>query len=205
MKRIFYKGAMLIAFISVSFVSLRSQAQTNKEWTKKDADKWYGEWVKTQKTMRPDPKMTDIQEFAKQYHANQKWWDEAFAFLARTDLATLTAGKQEIDGDNVSAVVSEGPGHDFSTTRWESHKAVADIHFLITGGEMVAIGPIATATVTKPFAGTSDSAGYTSEGKPYAYTPGCYFIIFPSQIHQPGVKSPGSEKYKKVVVKVKVI
>lgn len=201
MKKLAYVGLMLMAFISVSHVS---QAQTQKEWTKKDADKWYYTWVKSQKGLHPNP-MIDTQEFAKQYHAHKEWWDKAFAYLERSALATLPVGKHDIDGDNVSVVVSEGPGHDFSTTRWESHKAVADIHYLITGEELVGIAPIATAIVTKPFAGTSDSAGYTSEGKSYAYIPHTFFIIFPSQIHQPRIKSPGSDGYKKIVVKVKVI
>jgi biofilm protein TabA len=204
MKTIFYSRIALIALLSVTLLSFNSFAQTNKEWSKKSAGKWYKQWKKNHKGLHPGT-IKDVQEFAKQYNANTERWDKAFAFLLRSDLGTLAPGKYEVDGEYAFATVSEGTGRDYEPARWESHKAVADIHYLISGGEMVGLAPVATATLTKPFSDTSDTALYTTEGQPYPYSQNSFFIIFPSEAHQPGIKSPASEQYKKVVVKVKVI
>jgi biofilm protein TabA len=199
MKRIVFCFTLCIITCSIQL----SQAQV-KTFTPKQAMMWYKEWSKTHKAINTD-NILDIQQLATQYNAHKEWWDTAFAYLQRTDLASLPNGRFQIDGDHVTTVVSEGPSKEYLATKWESHKSYVDIHFLISGGERVAIAPIVSATVTKPFDGTSDTANYTSDGKIYNYIPGSYFIIFPNQVHQPGISDPGNVTYKKIVVKVKVI
>jgi biofilm protein TabA len=203
MSKIFFKGVLLITFISVVFISLNSHAQTRKEFTKKQALKWYKEWSKDHPAINTD-QILDIRQLATQYNAHKAWWDTAFEYLEKTDLAALPLGRFQINGDNVTTVVSEGPSKEYSNTKWESHQGLADIHFLITGGEMVGVAPIGTAKVTRPFNGTVNTAIYTADGKVYPYIKGGYFIFFPDQVHQPGVKAPGYDTYKKIVVKVKV-
>jgi YhcH/YjgK/YiaL family protein len=203
MAKIFYKGSILFVVIAIMTVNFSSQAQTSGEFTKKQALKWYKKWSKDHPAINVDH-ILDIQQLATQYNAHKAWWDFAFEYLKNTDLAALPLGRFQIDGDRVTTVVSEGPSKEYLNTKWESHQGLADIHFLISGGEMVGVAPISSATVTRPFNGTVNTAIYTADGKVYPYRKGGYFIFFPDQVHQPGVKAPGYDTYKKIVVKVKV-
>lgn len=75
----------------------------------------------------------DKVEFAKQYHANKRWWDEAFSFLKNSDIAAIKPGKYSIDGDDVVATVFEGTPKMPDTTEWESHRNFEDIHYVFSG------------------------------------------------------------------------
>ena len=85
----------LLVFVS-SGLTINVHAQTKKE-----NEAWFNkqEWLGGLK-LQPHSS-TDAQEFARQYHANKKYWDEAFAFLKNHDLNKLAPGKYPIDGDNV--------------------------------------------------------------------------------------------------------
>ncbi|MEP7258964.1 MAG: YhcH/YjgK/YiaL family protein [Flavitalea sp.] len=127
-------------------------------------------------------------EFAKQYHANTLFWDEAFAFLKNTDLAAIKPGKYSIDGDNVSVTVYEGPSRLPDTTQWELHRKFEDIHYIFTGKEQIGIAPDSSATLIKDYDTSRDIAYYKAKGKFYSIPAGTFFIVFTHDVHQPGLK-----------------
>jgi len=141
-------------------------------------------------------------EFAKQFHANKIWWDEAFAFLKETDLSAIKPGKYLIDGDNVFATVTEGSPRRMDTTKWESHHNYQDIHYVISGKEQIGITNIDSVTVANEYNAARDLIFYTGKGKYYIAEPGTFFIFFPQDAHRPNLQLNGYTD-KKIVIKVR--
>jgi YhcH/YjgK/YiaL family protein len=143
-------------------------------------------------------------EFAKQYHLQRAFWDSAFAFLGRTDLAALPKGKYPIDGDNVFASVTEDSTKDFQRTSWESHQRYADIQYVIRGQELIGVSPLSRVRVTQPYDEKSDVAHYSGTGPLFPADPGTFFVFFPSDAHRPNITAGGNAVDKKIVVKVRM-
>ena len=142
-------------------------------------------------------------EFAKQYNKNERWWREAFAYLEQTDLAALKPGKYLIDGDNVFAIVTEGPARREDTAKWEAHQLYQDIHYVIKGQEKIGVAPVSSATIINPYDLTKDIGFYKAIGKYYTATPGNFFIFFPQDAHKPSLQIKKGDTVKKIVIKVK--
>jgi YhcH/YjgK/YiaL family protein len=195
------KKKLLFALLVLISVGLNVNAQTKKEnenWFKKQ------EWLGSLK-LQPHSS-TDVQEFARQYHANKKYWDEAFAFLKNHDLSKLAPGKYPIDGDNVYASVTYDPTKDFDVSKWESHKKYTDLHYVISGEEKIGVDPGAKGLkVTEPYNAEKDVAHYTGPGKIYDAKPGTFFLFFPGTAHRPNITPGGNKPDKKIVIKVKSI
>ena len=100
--------------------------------------------------VEPDQSI-NVQEFARQYHQNKKYWDEAFAFLQSHDLKSLAKGRYPIDSNFVYANVTEDPSKDFDKTTWESHRKYVDLQYVIDGEEKIGVFPAAKAQVIKEY------------------------------------------------------
>ena len=197
MKKIIALPILLFFF----FFSMQSAAQTI---SKRQAKKWFAkkEWIGGAK-LNPH-KSINKQELARQYQLNKVYWDKAFAFLRDHNLDSLPKGKYVIDGDNVTASVTEDPSKDFDKTNWESHRKFIDVQCIISGEEKMGVWPVAGATVTKEYDEKRDAANYTATGKFYVAGPGEFFIFFPADAHRPNITPGGNKVVKKIVIKVRV-
>jgi biofilm protein TabA len=181
-----------------------TQAATAEAWTPKKADKWFRSRVWANGLKLNVQESVDKVEFAKQYTANKAAWDKAFAYFRDTNLEELPVGKYPIDGDNVTAAVTDNPTKEYADTKWESHRKYIDMQYVVRGAEKMGQVPLAAATVTKPYDEARDVANYSAEGPQYEAKPGTIYIFFPQDVHRPNIKAPGFDKDKKVVVKVRV-
>lgn len=202
MKKTLPYKSILVLIIMISSITSTALAQ-QKDWTEKSAKQWVKskEWANGL-TIKVHPSL-DAVEFAKQYSANKAEWDKAFAFIKDNDLKALSAGKYPIDGDNVYAMITDGPEKEFENTAWESHKKYIDIQYVITGKEKIGVESLSKTTVSKPYDETKDYANYTAEGKFYIATPDEFFLFFPTDVHRPNIKVEGFDTAKKLVIKVR--
>jgi YhcH/YjgK/YiaL family protein len=177
----------------------------SQQWTAARAKKWEKsrEWANGSK-IKLSPSSNAV-EFAKQYHANKDWWNKAFAFLNDYKIDTLKPGKYVIDGDNVFAMITEGATKPIDSVRWESHRNYIDLHYVIRGKEQIGIGPISSATITRPYDASRDAANYSANGKYYLASPGEFFLFFPSDAHRPGIRAKGYATDRKLVIKIRYI
>jgi YhcH/YjgK/YiaL family protein len=194
----------VILIIITAFISGSAVAQTATEWTNKLAQQWVkkGEWRNGVKANVHES--CNKVEFAKQYHANKAMWDKAFTYLSNPHLDTIAPGKYAIDGDNVFVIVTDGPTKESNQAGWEAHRKYIDVQYVIKGKEMISVVPIDKATLTKPYDATRDAANYTAKGEDYIASPGTFLLLFPAEVHRPGVKVNGYDVVKKMVVKIKV-
>jgi biofilm protein TabA len=202
MKKILNYQLILLAVCC--FMGKTTLAQSGSV-SEKDAQKWVksGDW-RNGLTFKLFPDV-DAVAFDKEYHQNKALWDEAFAWMKRNNLDTLSVGKYAIDGDKVFATITDGATtKEFEKTAWESHRKYTDLHMMIRGKEKIGMASVATATVTTPYSDTKDAANYTAEGKFYIAEPGTFYLFFPTNAHRPSIKVDGYDKVKKLVLKVKV-
>ncbi len=171
--------------------------------TKKENERWFKnqEWLGGLK-LQPHSSV-DVQEFAKQYHANQKYFDEAFAFMKNHDLNKLAPGNYPIDGQNVYAIVTYDSTKDFDKSKWESHKKYIDLQYVISGEEKIGVAPVSGLTVTEPYSDKKDIAHYSGPGKLYDAKPGTFFLFFPGTGHRPGITTNNNQRDRKIVIKIK--
>ncbi|MDB5232472.1 MAG: hypothetical protein JWN76_3277 [Chitinophagaceae bacterium] len=190
---------ILLATIATALVSFTDDGI----WTKHKAKKWFRkkEWLGGAPYTVHNS--VNVQEFARQYHANKKYWDEAFAFLKTHDMNTIAKGKYPIDGDYVFATVTEDPTKDYDKTNWESHRKYVDLQLIISGEEKMGVIPLSKAQVIKEYDEKKDVANYQAEGKVYSGTAGTFFLFFPTDAHRPNITPGGNKPDKKIVIKIK--
>jgi YhcH/YjgK/YiaL family protein len=193
---------LFFLFFIISTSVIAQQTSTNA-WTEKSAKKW----VKSRQwnnglSLKVNPTVNNI-EFAKQYHANQAYWDKAFLFMREKNLKEMVPGKYVIDGDNVFATITDAPSKEFEQSAWESHRKYIDLQYVITGKEKIGVSALADATVIKPYDETKDLANYSAAGKYFIATPEEFFLFFPNDVHRPNIKVEGFNIVKKLVIKIR--
>lgn len=194
---------LILLFVSLLAACFVSKSETQNELVKKKAVEWYNsyEWLNGLK-LTPHTSI-DKEEFAKEYQAHKIWWDKAFAFIKKTNLARLKPGDYQIEGEDVYARVTEVPLKNFDSSKWEAHKNYHDIHYMITGKEKIGIGSLSSAALEVPYDSKRDIAFYNGKGSYYIADTSTFFIAFTKHIHRPGLEVNGKEVVKKLVIKVR--
>ena len=127
----------------------------------------------------------------------------ALEFLAKTDFSQLEVGKYTLDGDNIFYMVQEYCSK-VDSARAEAHKRYIDIQFLVSGQEYMGVAPLECEKTETEAREEKDVWFYDCKTENITLNPGSFAILYPNDIHRPGVAIDGSVPCKKVVVKVKV-
>ena len=140
---------------------------------------------------------------AARYAALGERFAAAFAFLGSADLERLAAGRHEIDGDRMYAIVSDGPGRRRGEGRLETHARYADVQYVVAGVDEMGWKPApACGAPSVPYDPEKDVAFFAGEPDAWvAVRAGSFALFFPEDAHLPLV-SEG--RIRKVVVKVSV-
>ena len=133
--------------------------------------------------------------------------DKALAHIKSNDFASSSAGRNEVDADEVYYnFVSDGQTVAEDQTAYEAHRKYIDIHVDVKGGEIINTAHIDAVTATTEY----DEAGdyFLLKGEAEAsikLKPGYFCACFPSDAHMPMVAENGvSSKITKAIYKVKV-
>lgn len=204
MKNGLIKPASFFAVFSLIALSGYSQKPDGGNWTKDKATQWMMSGVWKNGLQKKAHSSVDPQEFAEQYHKSKAVWDNAFLFLNRKDLDTLSPGTYAIDGENVYAIVSRYVPKEFEQSKWESHRKYIDLQYMIRGKEKIGVAPVAQAKVTEAYQEAKDIAHYETTGKYYIAEPGTFFLFFPQEAHRPGIKADDNTAVRKLVIKISV-
>ncbi len=137
------------------------------------------------------------------YAGLNEGFDKAFGFLASAGPGNLPAGRHEIDGERVFALLSDGPGRKRADGLLETHSRYVDIQYVVGGtDEMGWKAAAACNRPSAPYDPEKDIAFFEDEPDAWIAVPaGCFAIFFPEDAHLPLV-SEGV--VRKVVVKVAV-
>jgi YhcH/YjgK/YiaL family protein len=127
----------------------------------------------------------------------------ALKFLADTDFSKVKLGRYELQGDDIYYMVQQYET-DPNKTISEAHKKYIDIQFMIDGEEIIGVAPFScekTETEAKP---ENDVWFYDCKTEPLTLFKNSFMVLYPNDLHCPGVAVNGAKACHKVVVKVKV-
>jgi YhcH/YjgK/YiaL family protein len=129
----------------------------------------------------------------------------AFDFLKKVKIEDFTEEKLKIDGDNVFAIINDYTTKDAEVSQLESHRKYIDIQYMLEGEELIGYSPLTNQVACAEYETDSDIMFFPD--KPSCFiklTPESYSILYPQDLHMPGIKVSSPAPIKKIVVKVKL-
>lgn len=131
---------------------------------------------------------------------------KALELLARPDLAELAPGRHEIMGDEVFANVQELTTVRPGEKNYEAHRRYADVHYVISGEELLGVAPVGECEPVGEFSEADDFGLYVPGDREAWATlrPGDLVVTPPCDAHKPGCCPGEPAPLKKVCVKVLV-
>ena len=129
----------------------------------------------------------------------------AFEFLEKCFDKGVEAGRYEIDGNDVYALVMEYISKEKETPRFETHDNYIDIQCMLKGSECQWYLPRKEMRELAPYNPEKDITFYSFEGRgsELLLQPGDYAIYFPQDGHLPGMVAAPNEDCTRIVVKIK--
>ena len=128
----------------------------------------------------------------------------ALKFLSETDFTEIDLGRYELDGDNIFYMV-QSYDTDPSKTVSEAHRKYIDIQFMVDGEEIIGVADISSEKELTEAKEENDVWFYNCKTEPLTLSAGKYMVLYPNDLHCPGVATNGKAlTCRKVVVKVKV-
>jgi len=139
------------------------------------------------------------------YTAPHPRFAAAFDFLANLP-ADLPAGRTEIDGTNVFALVQRYTTRAAANAVFEAHRQYIDVQFVQAGRETILWAPlVALAQVTQPYDAEKDVAFFAAPDRwtPLRLEENQFAILFPDDAHAPCLDCAGRGDVPKVVIKAR--
>lgn len=128
----------------------------------------------------------------------------AFDYLLRTDFTHVANGKYPLDGENVFVIVNRYETQSADELKWEAHRKYIDIQFVASGFEAIGIVGIGEMTHTTDYDEINDVQFFKGTGEHYHLGEKMFGVIFPHEVHKPGISVNGNSQVLKVVIKVRV-
>lgn len=140
---------------------------------------------------------------AAQYAQLHPQFARAFEYLHTTDLAALTPGRHEIDGDEIYLSVDHVDGRGREGARLEAHRQHIDIQLTLAGVEQIGWRPLAACEQPDGVFDPGRDIGFYRD-RPETWLvvpPGTFAIFFPEDAHAP---LAGTGAVRKAIVKIRV-
>ena len=142
----------------------------------------------------------------KTYYGMHKNFEKAFDFIKKAVSENLAVGKYELDGKELFASVQEYDSKTDEQAKNEAHKNYIDIQYVVSGTEIIESVEIEKATPNTEYNAEKDVMFYdkSEDAVTLILTEGEYAILYPQDVHRPGLCVGTPAPVKKIVVKVKL-
>lgn len=134
----------------------------------------------------------DLGKLGKSFAAAQQ-------FLLTADLASLSPGRYEIDGNNVFVNVQEYTQAE-KEPAYEAHAVYADIQLILQGSERFRWGQGTPGELTGDFRAVTGVERFVE----FTLREGQFVVFLPGEPHAPGLPEGGPAFCRKAVIKVKI-
>lgn len=136
------------------------------------------------------------------YAGMHKLFPQAFEFL-KSGISSLPDGKTEISGNELFAIISRPGTTEATELKPEAHRKYLDIHYIIEGAEVFGWKNI--NDVKNPEGAFNEEKDYIlyddQDYKVMLLKKGDFVIVYPEDVHMPGIKTEGLHK---VVLKIQL-
>jgi len=145
----------------------------------------------------------DKLENSKIYQTTTERLNIAFTYLQQTDFSKFEIGKTHLQDDEIYFMVQEYTTKKHEDCKLEGHKKYIDIQYVVSGEELMGFCTHINQLLVenKP---EKDVAFYKGEVSTMKLTAGMFAVLFPDDLHMPGMMSDTQQIVKKVVFKVLV-
>lgn len=143
-------------------------------------------------------------EHALDYLGLNERLDKALRFIADTDIAALADGNHLIDGEDVRVKVQHMQTKPLDAAKLEAHNDFADIQMLLEGEESIGWCFRTEKLKETEAAPERDIYFYEGEFAKLDLKPGQFVIVFPDDVHAPGLATDEPSGIRKAVFKVKL-
>ncbi len=142
---------------------------------------------------------------AEKYFCVNHLFAKAFAYIKLQNLEAIEAGRYEIEGDELKAIVSDKQGMtaDESASKFECHDKHIDIQLCINGIEQIDWKPRDTCVQQKGVYNPDKDVLFYNDVPDmfFQLTNGQFAIFFPTDVHAAMI---GRNHIKKMVIRVKI-
>ena len=175
-----------------------------EKWSDSKVEKWYRKNPLVTSLRAKLWEGTDKRELARQWQADPEMWQTVFDFLNSPDLDTLAHCRHDLNPDgtlfaNVNEYETKSEG------QYEVHRKYIDIHYVVLGSEITWAAPLEKAgKLVSEYDSGKECAMYASadDAERIELSPERFCILFPGQMHMPGITLDKMSRIVKVVVKV---
>jgi len=140
---------------------------------------------------------------AERYAALGPRFKQAFDFLRTTDLNALEKGRYPLAGDALFALVQAYHTKPQSEGFWEAHRRYIDLQFVLQGTERIGYAPLHRMQL-ESYDEQRDLSVLLGEGDFLTLTDGCFMLLWPEDVHMPGLQADQSGPVRKIVFKIAV-
>lgn len=140
---------------------------------------------------------------ASKYFSLNKYFEDAFNFLMHTNLKDLNEGKHFIKDEECFAIVNKYNTKKESESFAESHKKYIDIQFMVSGLEKLGFGFI-NEFHNEIYNESNDLQKHSGEMNFVDLKENYFAILFPHDVHMPGIIKNEIQAVLKVVIKVAI-
>jgi YhcH/YjgK/YiaL family protein len=145
----------------------------------------------------------DVKKMQEQMDRNPEIWETMFRILKSTNFSGLDPGRHEVAGENLFHMINQYVTKDAESVKFEAHRKYIDLQYVMEGEELIGISGFEYASETDSYVAEKDIAFYTvSKAEYHKATASEFFVFFPEDLHQPGVKAENPMEVKKVVFKI---
>ncbi len=137
------------------------------------------------------------------YYAVNARFKHAFDYIYQIDVHTIPAGKYEIDGENMYALIQEYNTKLKEQGFWEAHRRYIDLQYVVQGAEGIGYANI-NHLQQGEYDAKKDFLPLFGEGDLVTLKSGSFVLLLPEDAHMPGMAVGESTPVRKIVVKIAV-
>jgi len=137
------------------------------------------------------------------YYTVHPAFQRAFEYIQRLDVDAIPAGRYNLDGDFMYALVQEYNTKLKEQGFWESHRRYIDLQYIVQGSEGIEYANIHHLQQGQ-YDPNKDFLPHHGNGDFLTLQSGSFVLLFPEDAHMPGMALGSPVPVKKIVIKIAV-
>ena len=130
--------------------------------------------------------------------------DLAIEYILINDISAFAAGRHTIVEDKLYLNVDEYTTKSLTEGKLEKHNNFLDIQIVLKGNELIGYTALDNQEVITEYSAENDVAFYKGTNTLMPLQKGYFMILFPDDLHMPGITDNKPCEIKKLVFKVKI-